>query len=414
MPPQQTILPIHIFAGQDFYAPAFRFLLGGKTAPVPNNDVISVTYQDSLTEIDSCDITVNNWDAETLKFKYSDTDTFDPWKDVELHMGYYHNGQDRLRPMLIGQIATLSPNFPSGGGSTLTVRALNLFHSFRAKQITRVFTNLTETEIAQKLLAEISAELNKTLKPGKNLPKLELKIDERDVKENKKGEEKNKVEYLVVNNQYPILFLMERARRIGYELSIDQPPGKTRQVIFRFHPTKAVTDPTYILEWGKSLISLQPNLQMTNQVSEVTVRGWDPSGKTKFEKTIKRTDLGDKGIVNPSDFGVSDSNLNQKLEIVVDRPIASKAEAENLAKSMLSQIAVGMVEAKGKTIGLPDLRAGVKIEIRGLGRRFSGPDKKEQKEQSKKALLYLVTATTHSLSDGGYTTDFTARMEKSV
>ncbi len=63
-----------------------------------------------------------------------------------------------------------------------------------------------------------------------------------------------------------------------------------------------------------------------------------------------------------------------------------------------------IVEGKGKTVGLPDLRAGVKIQIKGLGERFSGTDAKPN--------VYLVTSTTHSLGAGGYTTDFTARMEK--
>jgi hypothetical protein len=36
------------------------------------------------------------------------------------------------------------------------------------------------------------------------------------------------------------------------------------------------------------------------------------------------------------------------------------------------------------------------VEIKGLG-RFDG--------------TYLVTATTHTIGDGGYTTDFSARME---
>jgi len=65
-----------------------------------------------------------------------------------------------------------------------------------------------------------------------------------------------------------------------------------------------------------------------------------------------------------------------------------------------------MVEAKGKTVGLPDLRTGVKVQIKGLGSRFSGPDEKH-------LFSYLITSTTHTVSDSGYTTDFSARMEKS-
>ena len=73
----------------------------------------------------------------------------------------------------------------------------------------------------------------------------------------------------------------------------------------------------------------------------------------------------------------------------------------------LRQIAGVIVEAKGKTIGLPDLRTGVKLQILGLGTRFSQP-------AGQAPFSYLVTASTHTITDGGYTTDFTARMEKSL
>ena len=43
------------------------------------------------------------------------------------------------------------------------------------------------------------------------------------------------------------------------------------------------------------------------------------------------------------------------------------------------------------------------------------PDKKYMLVRTiRKPFSYLVTATTHTMSDGGYTTDFTARMEKSL
>jgi phage protein D len=57
-----------------------------------------------------------------------------------------------------------------------------------------------------------------------------------------------------------------------------------------------------------------------------------------------------------------------------------------------------LVEATGTTVGLPDLRAGQKVKIIGLGKRFSG--------------TYFVIKTTHTINDSGYVTKFTARREK--
>jgi phage protein D len=57
-----------------------------------------------------------------------------------------------------------------------------------------------------------------------------------------------------------------------------------------------------------------------------------------------------------------------------------------------------MVKASVTSIGLPDLRAGQWVEIRGLGVRFSG--------------TYFITDTTHTLGESGYTTQFNARREE--
>lgn len=387
----ETILPRDVFVGQDFYVPAFRILVGNRELRAENHDILSVTYSDSLTSVDSFNVVVSNWDAEKRTFKYSDASTFDPGQTVEVWMGYHRNGQDERRRMLVGDITTLAPSFPTGGGPTLAVGGLNVLHRFRTKQVTKAFLGKKDTDIARELVKDIAAEVRKTA------PQLDLQLDPDDASRNAGREAE--IPYLVMSNQYPIVFLMERARRIGYELSIDETPrGERRQVTFHFRPTSDVARATYVLEWGKSLVSFQPTLQTANQVSQVTVRGWDPKAKKEIVETASRSDLAGEGIVNPDDLGFSDPVVGQRQEVIADQPIQSREEAKLFAKKALRQIAQDLVEARGRTIGLPDLRAGGKIQVGSLGRRFSG--------------IYLVTATTHTLGDGGYTTDFTARKEK--
>jgi len=392
---EEKALPVEIYRDQDFYVPAFIIKVENEELKrVVMNDILNVTYTDSLTNVDSFDMTVNNWDEAANKFdqtafKYSDKDTFNPWKDVEVQMGYYRNGKSELRTMLIGEITTLTPNFPQSGAPTLNVRGLNLFHRFRTKQETKPFFDKKDSDIAKEIVQSIATEIRK------KSPQLKLTLDDEDYKNNIKTEEK--IPYLVMNNQFPIRFLMERARDLAYELTMEEASqGGNREVTFHYRPTSNVKRKTYILEWGISLMSFQPTLQVANQVAELTVRGWNPQTKKPIKVTVKRSDI--KGIVTPSELGVTEPDLSKKVEIVIDRPIQNEAEAKLLATNRLRQIGEVLVEAKGKTIGVPDLRAGSKVELKGLGKRFSG--------------TYLVTGTTHSIGDGGYTTDFTGRMEK--
>jgi len=358
------------------------------------NDIMSVTYTDSLDKVDSFEMTVNNWDAgaktlDQTAFKYSDKNTFNPWKDIELQMGYYQNGMSELRTMLIGEITTLTPNFPQSGPPTLTVRGLNLLHRFRTKQETEPFFKKKDSDIAKYLVGKIATEIRKTS------PLLNLKFDQKDYDTNIKVEKE--IPYLLMNNQFPIRFLMERARDLGYDLSmVEATQGTNRDVTLHYRPGKDVKRKTYIIEWGKSLISFQPTLQLASQVAELTVRGWNPQTKKEIKVTVKRSQI--EGIVTPSELGVNEPELAKKAEIVIDRPVQNAAEAKLLATNRLKKINEALVEAKGKTIGVPDLRAGSKVEIRGVGDRFNG--------------IYLITSTTHTIGDGGYTTDFTGKMEE--
>jgi phage protein D len=375
--------------------PAYGVVIRGRPLTEQLRDVSSASYSDSLTAIDSFSLTVNNWDAEALRFKYSDDDTFAPWQDVEVWMGYYHDGRDERRRMLTGDITTLAPNFPASGGPTLTVGGLNLFHRFRTSQVTRTYFGQKDTEIARALVGEIDQELRKVT------PGLSVSLDQADIDANLPNEDK--IDFLIVNNQYPIVFLMERARRLGYDLSMEEVPhGSDREVIFHFRRSDSVRRTTYALKWGVSLIGFQPALRTADQVASVTVRGWSPGAKTPIEEKATRADLAGQGVIDPSQVGVKEPSLCQ--EVTVDLPVSGKAEAKQLAQEMLRQRASELITAKGKTVGLPDLRAGVKVAI-DMDRdrrpfRFSG--------------IYLVTETTHTIGDGGYTTDFTARKEEEL
>src|SRR5919108_3114470 len=55
----------------NFYVPRFELEASGtRLEPAVLRDVTQVSYTDSISEIDSFDLTVNNWDAGTQRLKY--------------------------------------------------------------------------------------------------------------------------------------------------------------------------------------------------------------------------------------------------------------------------------------------------------------------------------------------------------
>jgi phage protein D len=354
----------------DFYVPAFELRLRGR--PVAQDvvrDVMSVTYKDNVAEIDSFEVVINNWDAVNRTYKYSDDTLFDPGSEIELRMGY--RGRGDLELMISGEITALKPAFPAGGQPTLAISGLNLLHRFRGKQESHTYLDKTDSEIAQEVGSRVQV----------------------DVRTDPRNEPRHA--YLVQDNVYDLVFLMERARANGYDLLVEEPPNQPRRLYFG--PSTRILRETYRLVYGGSLVEFQPNLTTANQVGEVVVRGWDPIRKEKIEYRATMAELDTQGLGSGVAPGVQKSFEDRK-EIVSTHVVESQAEARRLAVETLQQIAKGLVTATGSTVGLPHLRAGSVVEVGGLGERFSG--------------RYFVTDTTHAMGDAGYTTQFGCRREE--
>jgi len=368
---------IPIYEGQDFYVPHFEIKLRGR--PLDRTvvrDIISVTYSDNVEEMDRFEITINNWDEERRTFKYIDQDIFDPGKEAEVWMGYY--GQDSLRLMLTGEITSLRPAFPAGGPPTLAVSGLNILHRFRTEQRSAVYENKKDSQIAR----EIGGVLGLQVRTDSNA---------------EAGEEA--LPYLLQYNEYDVVFLLKRARRLGYDLFVEEvfQNGQSAGNRLYFGPSVNVKKVTYRLEWGRSLIEFNPTLTTADQVGEVTVRGWDPVGKKKIEVTVKRSELEVRAPGTEQQRQAVEQSFSQRKEVIASKPVHSEQEARTLAKETLQRIAKDLVKGSGSTVGLPDLRAGNVVEIQGLGQRFSGN--------------YFVTGTSHSIGGSGYTTSFECRLE---
>src|SRR2546428_6047482 len=103
-----------------FYVPRFEVRIEGAGLPQDVlRDVTQITYRDNIKEIDSVELTVNNWDPTIHDFKYIGSETsdtlktnplyhiFEPCsnKEVQVRMGYM--GGFDLTVMLTGTFTTM-------------------------------------------------------------------------------------------------------------------------------------------------------------------------------------------------------------------------------------------------------------------------------------------------------------------
>lgn len=375
--------------GESFYVPHFEVKIEGRSLPKDVvRDVMQVSYTDSTDEIDSFELLVNNWDAGLGKFKYEPPadgkypGVFDPGQKLELWMGYVRN----VRLMLRGEITTLEPNYPESGASTLSVRGLNVLHGLRRKQHTWSWERVRDSDIAREL---------GRLPVSDDKPGLGIEVRVNDEAAAREPEEP----FVFMNNQYDILFLLERARRHGYTVYLHLDPQDKQKSHLYFGPSNLVRDVTYELEWGKSLVQFRPTLTTARQVQQVTVRGWDRRKHQAIVATAPKDGQMPKVNADLLDQGVARA-IQGKHEVITDQPVFTPQQAEKMAEDILRNQLQEMVKASGATVGLPDLRAGRKLHIKKLGPRFDGE--------------YFVTGTTHSIGDAGYRTTFNARREKGL
>jgi hypothetical protein len=78
-----------------FYVPRFEIKIAGASLPLDVlRDVMQVSYKDSVKELDSFEITVNNWDTDKKQFKYVGAETKESLKKNPLHNLFNPCGHD--------------------------------------------------------------------------------------------------------------------------------------------------------------------------------------------------------------------------------------------------------------------------------------------------------------------------------
>jgi phage protein D len=395
-----------------FYVPQFELRIADVGLPRDVlRDVVQLTYKDSIKEIDSFEVTVNNWDPSARAFKYVGAETaadlagstdaskryrlFDPCnKKVEVRMGY----SGELRLMMLGTFTTLEPSFVASGAPTLAVRGLNAVHQLRRKQYSHEWhpdaahpQGWRDSEIALDIA-------NRT---DKDLPKDQKRFPVPVVVSRGAQALEDPVPYVSQNNQYDIDFLLTRARRRGYVVYLREgdplakiPAERSRHLYFGPSDDKSpeLRDVTFKLTWGATLVDFKPTLTTANQIKSVTVKGWDRTKKKGFAAKVS---LDDKELAVDPELRKQLNECDPREEVVVNKPVQTEKEAKTLAKSILTNRLNEVVKAAVTCVGLPDLRAGMKVQIVGIGARFSGE--------------YFILDSNHTISDGGYLTRFNAR-----
>jgi phage protein D len=172
---------------------------------------------------------------------------------------------------------------------------------------------------------------------------------------------------------------LDRAGQLNCELIAED-----KTLILR--PVNETKSPVATLKWGENLQTFSATQNARKQVQRVEWRGYDYKAKEAIVGSYEAPSTQTK-----SGAAVANKAFGKSEEVVVNRPIRTKAEGEVYAKARLEQLSRNYITSHGKTIGMPSLWAGVTVKIQGTG-QFDGD--------------YRLSSVTHSIDSGGFTTNF--------
>ncbi|HWR26544.1 MAG TPA: phage baseplate assembly protein V, partial [candidate division Zixibacteria bacterium] len=282
---------------------------------------------------------------------------FDVGKNVEIYMGYVGD----LHPMMLGEITAVNPTFPQSGAPMLAITGYDKSHRMRHNNPARfTFNDMNDSVIA----AQIAAEnlLIPVVDPAPSSPKSVLQT----------GSDWSVLQELADRNYFQVYVRWDK-------LYFRFPRPQTEMVV---------------LEWGQNLSSFSPRLSTSGQSGIQVIRGYDYKLAQNIVSILPAISLGTDldDIIERLGSGFIDQLMKLGRNTVRKKTADNYPDAAVLAKSILMQLLHGLFEGSGSTIGNPGIRAGDMIEIRGIGKRFSGK--------------YTLSKVTHTINGSGYQTQF--------
>ena len=345
-----------------YYAPEFIIEINSREIFAEiSKTILSVNIDQELNKTNNFRFEVQD-EFKGGCFQWLGHDLFKYGNNVSIQMGYVHN----MHTMTEGKIQNISANFSKGTAPTFTVEGSDSAYKFlMEKSEAKVFIKKKDSEIAREI-----AQMEKA--------HLEAVVDETKIVFPSKTKQGGKSYFE---------FIKDMAKSNGFEFSLS---GRK----LYFVKPKKEKDAILTLKWGEELINFRPALNTAQAITEVVVRSWDRTGKKHIEVKVKSGEETKQEKGKQLASQIAREIYGDVVKVITDRPVSSVKEAREVAKSELKKASADFIKASAETIGIPELKPAVFINIEGLGDWFSGK--------------YYIEKVTHRIDNNGYRTNFEA------
>ncbi|MFE4513871.1 VgrG-related protein [Kitasatospora sp. NPDC056783] len=272
------------------------------------------------------------------------------------------------RPLLTGEVTALETDF-DGGGSFTVVRGLDFGHRLLRGRRVAAYRQMTASDIARRIAGQRGLAVGR-IEPTRTVYEQLTQPGVSDWEFLRRLAEENDAE--VVFTDTGEFQFVGPARAAGA-------PGPG---------TPAKSSP-YVLEKGRNLVRCRAGVTASDQVSAVTVRGWDVHAKRPLVAKAPATESEELLIgITPGQAGAPFGGAEL---LGSDVPYDTQAEVRYAASALAADVTGAFAELEAEVRGDPWLRPGTPVALGGVGAPFEG--------------RYTATAVRHHFAaDTGYRT----------
>jgi len=350
-----------------FYVPSYEILVNNQDLLKElYMEIASVQVDNVLKGGDRFSFTVNStFNFEDRDFEHLE-DTFAFGNSVLISMGYQNSKPlpdgTILPVMIMGKITAVQTSFPASGLPQINVSGYDLTYCMgKGKKSPPPWRDKTDSYVVSQVVGAY----------GLNPQVIDTQVPHKTTQQSQESD---------------LQFIERLATRNGYECF-----AYKKDLVFRPRPKKPET-PVISLEWGKGLLSFSPEINIAEQVSKVEVRGWDINTKKEIVGTAQAGEEPGRAQGRQSGAEVLKNVCKEQAELKVRESVFSKQEAKRRADAILKERSELFVQGSGESIGMPEIRAGTYIELKGMGQLFSRS--------------YYIQSCTHTINSSGYRTTF--------
>lgn len=309
--------------------------VGGRDYPALSETLLALEVCEDTAGLYRCEARFTNWGGQRggpgyLHFSRQPLDFGKPFEVAWGDQTFFN-----------GRITALEARFPDGAVPEFAVLAEDALQAFRQTRRTRVFNDLSDADVFERLARDhgLQAQVDLSSRTHRLLAQV---------------------------NQSDLAFLRDRARATGAELWIAD--GSLHATT---RPQRRGGEPV-ALTYGDNLRTFTALADLAPQRTKFVVSGWDVDDKSALQAEATDRALSNESVGGESGAAMLQSAFGERVETLAHTVPVTTDEAQAVADAAARWAGRRFVTGQGECDPAAGLRVGGRVRLANVGPLFGG------------------------------------------